>query len=181
MPEKIRFQFNQIIVQFICILSRDMYGLCVVKKFIGYTRNELIVKQIFNTIIKNFVSISSNQYGNYLIQYLLEKWWKTPEGVYLKKIIVSKFQILSGNHYSSYICRLFFKLCNNEEKKEFLSNINNIKTLKGGSQQTKMPMLNKFIFEEKDKKGKSDKKEIKEKEEIKGEIKEKNVNKKKDN
>ena len=158
-----------------------MYGLCVVKKFIGYTRNELIVKQIFNTIIKNFVSISSNQYGNYLIQYLLEKWWKTPEGVYLKKIIVSKFQILSGNHYSSYICRLFFKLCNNEEKKEFLSNINNIKTLKGGSQQTKMPMLNKFIFEEKDKKGKSDKKEIKEKEEIKGEIKEKNVNKKKDN
>ena len=178
-PEKIRFQFNQIIVQFICILSRDMYGLCVVKKFIGYTRNELIVKQIFNTIIKNFVSISSNQYGNYLIQYLLEKWWKTPEGVYLKKIIVSKFQILSGNHYSSYICRLFFKLCNNEEKKEFLSNINNIKTLKGGSQQTKMPMLNKFIFEEKDKKGKSDKKEIKEKEEIKGEIKEKNVNKKK--
>jgi len=187
-PEKIRIQFNQIFVQFICILSRDMYGLCAVKKFIGYTRNELIVKQIFNTIIKNFVSISSNQYGNYLIQYLLEKWWKTPEGVYLKKIIVSKFQILSGNHYSSYICRLFFKLCNNEEKKEFLSNLNNMKTLKGGSQQTKMPMLNKFIFDEKDKKEindkkeikeKNDKKEINEKKEIKGENKEKNVNKKK--
>ena len=184
-PEKTRFQFNQIFVQFICILSRDMYGLCAVKKFIGYTKNELIVKQVFNTIIKNFVSIASNQYGNYLIQYLLEKWWKTPEGVFLKKIIASKFQILSGNHYSSYICRLFFKLCSNEEKKEFLSNLNNYKTIKGGSQQTKMPNLNKFIFEEKDKKDKKDKKEKKEKKENKEskeeakEINEEHVNKKK--
>ena len=174
-PEKIRYQFNQIFVQFICILSRDMYGLCAVKKFIGYTKNELIVKQIFNTIIKNFVSISSNQFGNYLIQYLLEKWWKTAEGVFLKKIIVSKMQILSGNHYSSYICRLFFKLCTNEEKKEFLSNLNNIKAIKGGSQQTKMPGLNKFIYENKEKK---EKKENNEKKEIKGENKEKDVNKK---
>ena len=184
-PEKTRFQFNQIFVQFICILSRDMYGLCAVKKFIGYTKNELIVKQVFNTIIKNFVSIASNQYGNYLIQYLLEKWWKTPEGVYLKKIIASKFQILSGNHFSSYICRLFFKLCSNEEKKEFLSNLNNYKSIKGGSQQTKMPNLNKFIFEEKDKKDKKDKKEKKEKKENKEskeeakEINEEHVNKKK--
>ena len=47
-PEKTRVQFNLIFVQFICILSRDMYGLCAVKKFIGYTKNELIVKQVFN-------------------------------------------------------------------------------------------------------------------------------------
>ena len=187
-PEKIRVQFNLIFVQFICILSRDMYGLCAVKKFIGYTKNELIVKQVFNTIIKNFVSIASNQYGNYLIQYLLEKWWKTPEGVFLKKIIASKFQILSGNHYSSYICRLFFKLCSNEEKKEFLSNLNNYKTIKGGSQQTKMPGLNKFIFADKEKKDKKDKKDKKEKEkkekkenkETKEENKEKNINTKKE-
>ena len=106
-PEKMRLQFNQIFVQFIIILSRDMYGLCALKKFIGYTKNELIIKQIFHTIMNNFINISSNQYGNYLIQYLLEKWWKNPEGVYLKKLVVSKFQILSGNHYSSYICRLY--------------------------------------------------------------------------
>ena len=30
-PEKQRIQFNIIFVQFICILSRDMYGLCAVK------------------------------------------------------------------------------------------------------------------------------------------------------
>mgnify|MGYP006936017388 CR=1 FL=1 len=82
----------------------------------------------------------------------LKNFVQTPyfftEGVrgyfFLKKIIASKFQILSGNHYSSYICRLFFKLCSNEEKKEFLSTLNNYKTIKGGSQQTKMPGLNKF-------------------------------------
>lgn len=173
-PEKVRFQFNQIFVQFISMLSRDMYGLCVVKKFIGYTKNELIVKQLFNTIIKDFLSIATNQYGNYLIQYILEKWWKTPEGVFLKKLIASKFQILSGNHYSSYICRLFFKLCSNEEKKEFFSNYNNMKAFKGGSQQTKMPAINKFTFGDKEKKEK--KNENKEK---KGENKENNVKKEK--
>ena len=152
-PEKIRMEFNIIFVKFICILSRDMYGLCAVKKFIGYTKTESIVQQIFAAIMTNLVSISSNQYGNYLIQYLLEKWWKTSEGVYLKKLILAKFQILSGNHYSSYICRLFFKLCSNEEKKILFSGMNNYKSLgKGGSQQSKMPCLNKFYAEDKDKK-----------------------------
>ena len=160
-PEKVRIEFNNIFVKFISILARDMYGLCAIKKFIGYTKNELIVQQIFTSIVNNFVSISSNQYGNYLIQYLLEKWWKTPEGVYLKKLIASKFQILWCNHYSSYICRLFFKLCSNEEKKVFLSNLNNYKTLgKGGSQQSKMPLLNKFCFDDKEK-NKKEKKETK--------------------
>ena len=160
-PEKVRIEFNNIFVKFLSILARDMYGLCAIKKFIGYTKNELIVQQIFTSIVNNFVSISSNQYGNYLIQYLLEKWWKTPEGVYLKKLIASKFQILWCNHYSSYICRLFFKLCSNEEKKVFLSNLNNYKTLgKGGSQQSKMPLLNKFCFDDKEK-NKKEKKETK--------------------
>ena len=176
-PEKVRIEFNIIFVKFIIILSRDMYGLCVVKKFIGYTKNELIVQQIFAAIMTNLVSISSNQYGNYLIQYLLEKWWKTSQGAYLKKLIASKFQILSGNHYSSYICRLFFKLCSNEEKKIYLSNLNNYKTLgKGGSQQTKMPVLNKIGLEDKEKKEKNLDKHV-----SKNDNKTNTINKKKDN
>ena len=88
-PEQLRTEFNSIFVKLICILSRDMYGVCTVKKFIGYTKNDLMVKQILNTLMTNFVNISSNQYGNYLIQYILEKWWKTQEGVFLKKLITS--------------------------------------------------------------------------------------------
>ena len=129
-PEKIRKDFNLIIVKLFCILSRDMYGVCTAKKFIYYTKDELILKEILNSLIINFINISSNQYGNYLIQYLLEKWWKTKEGVYLKKLIISKFQVLMKNHYSAYICDLFIKLCNNEEKKALFSFFNNCKDVK---------------------------------------------------
>ena len=154
-PEQIRADFNSIFVKLICILSRDMYGVCTVKKFIGYTKNELIVKQILNTILTNFVNIASNQYGNYLMQYILEKWWKTPEGVFLKKLIISKFQILCSNHYSCYLCDLFLKLCTNEEKMILLSSYNNYKTvIKNNNLKNKIPLrLNKAIFETKDKNG----------------------------
>ena len=127
-PERFRMDFNVIFVKFVSILSRDMYGVCTVKKFIGYTQNELIVKQILNSILSNFVNISENQYGNYLIQYLLEKWWKTAEGVYLKKLIISKFKTLASNHYSSFVCDLFLKLSSTEEKNNFINSINDYKT-----------------------------------------------------
>ena len=144
-PERFRMDFNLMFVKFVCILSRDMYGVCTVKKFIGYTRNELIVKQILNSILTNFVNISGNKYGNYLIQYLLEKWWKTPEGVYLKKIITSKFQVLASNHYSSYICDLFLKLCNTEEKRNLVSSLNNYKTIGKINFKSRIPLyLNKI-------------------------------------
>jgi hypothetical protein len=116
-PEKFRMKFNIIFVNFVLTLSKDVYGVFTVKKFIGYTQNELIRKQLLNSIFNNILNISSNQYGNYLIQYLLEKWWKSTEGVYLKKLIFSKFLVLASNYYSSFICDLFYKLCNDEEKK----------------------------------------------------------------
>ena len=129
-PEKFRMDFNFIFVKFVSILSRDMYGVCTVKKFIGYTQNELIVKQILNSILSNFVDISGSQYGNYLIQYLLEKWWKTEEGVYLKKLIISKFQTLASNHYSSFVCDLFLKLSSTEEKRNFINSFKDYKTVR---------------------------------------------------
>jgi hypothetical protein len=144
-PEKFRMDFNLMFVKFVCILSRDMYGVCTVKKFVGYTKNELIVKQILNSILTNFINISENKYGNYLIQYLLEKWWKTGEGVYLKKIITSKFQVLASNHYSSYICDLFLKLCSTEEKRNLVASLNNYKTIGKINFKARIPLyLNKI-------------------------------------
>ena len=152
-------EFNLMFVKFVCILSRDMYGVCTVKKFIGYTKNELIVKQTLNSILTNFVNISGNQYGNYLIQYLLEKWWKTEEGVYLKKLITSKFQTLASNHYSSYICDLYLKLCNTEEKKHLLSSLNKYKTIdKNNNPKNKIPLyLNRISTDLNNKKNAKDK------------------------
>ena len=152
-PENLRKDFNSLFVQLICILSRDMYGVCTVKKFIGCTKNELIMKPILNSILTNFVNISGNQYGNYLIQYLLEKWWNTEEGTFLKKIIVSKFPTLANNHYSSYICDLFLKLCNNEEKKSLLSTLNNYMYIKKNNKfKNRIPLyLNNIISDLKSK------------------------------
>ena len=128
-PERYRMEFNFMFIKYLSILSMDMYGICTTKKFIGYTKNELLVKQILNIILTNFVNISGNQYGNYLIQYLLEYWWKTNEGVFLKKMCISKFHILAANHFSSYICDLFIKLSNMEEKKLLLSTLIKDKTI----------------------------------------------------
>ena len=126
-PEKFRMVFNLMFVKFVLVLSRDMYGVCAVKKFIAYTKNEVILKQFLNLVLTNFINISGNKYGNYLIQYLLEKWWKKEEGISLKNIIISKFPILAENRYSSYVCSLFIKLCNDEEKKQLLVSLNKYK------------------------------------------------------
>ena len=67
--------------------------------------------------MNNFVNISENQYGNYLIQYILEYWWNIKEGLFLKQICISKFLIVDGNHFSSYIYDLFIKLSIHKEKK----------------------------------------------------------------
>ena len=160
-PEKFRMDFNFIFVKFVCILSRDMYGVCTVKKFIGYTQNELIVKQILNSILSNFVDISGSQYGNYLIQYLLEKWWKTEEGVYLKKLIISKFQTLASNHYSSFVCDLFLKLSSTEEKRNLINSFKDYKTVRNIKQnKDKIPFyLNKITNDLDGNKGKNDKNE----------------------
>lgn len=122
-PERYRMKFNLLFLKFLNVLSMDMFGVCTVKKFIGYTKNELLVKQVLNIILNNFVNISENQYGNYLIQYILEHWWNTQEGLFLKQMCVSKFHILAGNHYSSYICDLFIKLSNLKEKKLLMNSL----------------------------------------------------------
>ena len=145
-PEKFRMVFNLMFVKFVCILSRDMYGVCAVKKFIAYTKNEVILNQFLNLVLTNFINISGNKFGNYLIQYLLEKWWKKEEGISLKNIIISKFPILAENRYSSYVCSLFIKLCNDEEKKQLLFSLNKYKNKKININNIK-PMILMYINE----------------------------------
>ena len=143
-PEKFRMVFNLMFVKFVCIMSRDMYGVCAVKKFIAYTKNEVILKQFLNLVQTNFINISGNKYGNYLVQYLLEKWWKKEEGTILKNIIISKFPILAENRYSSYVCSLFIKLCNNEEKKQLLFSLNKFKSKNSNSNSTILVYINEI-------------------------------------
>ena len=128
-PEKKRMEFNLMFVKFICILAMDMYGVCTAIKFINYTKHEIIEKQLLNIILTNFVNIAENQYGNYLIQNIMERWWNTTKGIFLKKICMEKFHKLARNHYSSYVCDIFLKLSNLQDKKILMSMLINGKTI----------------------------------------------------
>ena len=123
-PESIRTDFNLIFINSSCFLSRHTYGVSVVKKFIANTRNEYIVYKFLYLIMTNFVNISDNKYGNYLIQYLLEKWWNKREGQILKYCIVSKFNDLNKKKYSVYVCDLYLKLCSEKEKELLIASSN---------------------------------------------------------
>ena len=112
-PEEIRKHFNEMFVKLICVLSRDAFGVLTVIKFINFTKEETLIKQFLNSIMTNFINISENPYGNYLIQNLLKIWWNKKEGNFLKIIIISKFQTLSRNEYASHICKTFIELNNN--------------------------------------------------------------------
>ena len=49
----------------------------------------------------------------------MKKWWNNKKGETLKKLICSKYHILSRNNYSYYICDLYIKLIKSNEEKEY--------------------------------------------------------------
>ena len=116
-PEDVRIKFNTILVKFVSLLARDTYGSFVLQKFISYTKSEEIQKEILDSILNDFIKISTNKNGNFLIQNLLIKWWRNKKGENIKKMIKSKYQILCNNIYSVHICKLYDKLKNSEENK----------------------------------------------------------------
>ena len=112
-PETIRAQFDLMFVKLICTFSRNKFGVYAVEKFIRYSKSDIIKKEIFDGIMANFIDLAKNQYGNYVIQFILNRWWKKNEGILIKKEIKSKFNILMQNQYSFYICKLYINLIKN--------------------------------------------------------------------
>ena len=109
-PEEFRTDFNILFTKCIYIFSKHEIGVFAAKYFICNTKNNIIKNQILIIIWTNFIDISQNQYGNYVIQLLLKLWWNKSQGNYLKKIINEKYQILIKNKHSLFICHLFNKL-----------------------------------------------------------------------
>ena len=122
-PERFRQDFNFIFASFIGFVSTQKFGIVAVKKFISCTKNEQIMGQMVSMIKNNFMNLARDKYGNYLIQYLLEKWSHFPEGEEIKQLIAQNFKILSQIKYSSFICDFFIKIMNEDEKIEFIKNL----------------------------------------------------------
>ena len=119
-PDKYREEFNFIFSSFISFISKKKYGIVTVKKFISGTRSDLVTEQVMKFVEGNFMSLAEDQYANYLIQFLLEKWNNTSEGNEIKKLVRANFLKLCEKKYSSFICELYIKIISPEEQKELL-------------------------------------------------------------
>ena len=123
-PEKYRMNFNSLFIKIICFICTKKFGVCNAKKFVACTKNEEILRKLIDLIKDNFVNISSNDYGNYLIQYIVERWWNTSGGDEIKEQITDNIQILAKNKYSAFIIDLFLKLASKEDKMLLITKIN---------------------------------------------------------
>ena len=123
-PDRYREEFNFIFSSFIGFTSRKKYGIVTVKKFISGTRSDLVTEQIMKFVEENFMNLAEDQYANYLIQFLLEKWNNTPEGNEIKKLVRANFEKMCEKKYSSFICELYItKIISPEEKKELINSL----------------------------------------------------------
>ena len=62
--------------------------------------NELVTQNIMNIIRNKFMDLAKDQYGNYLIQYVLEKWAIFKEGQEIKNLVEKNFDVLCKIKYS---------------------------------------------------------------------------------
>ena len=120
-PEKFRLEFNNLFLKIFYPLIFDMYGICTIKKFIYKTENEEIFNKFMQIIFINFLEISQNKYGNYLIQFLLENYKNNSHIDNLKNLILKHFYDLSINQYSSHICDLYINDLEPYKKKLLLN------------------------------------------------------------
>ena len=144
---KLRNDFNFIFASFIDLISKEKFGIVVIKKFIEKTKDENIISLIMNFIRKNFIDIAVNQYANYLIQFLLEEWSNTPEGNEIKEIVFENFQEMCKKKYSSFICELFIKIISTEEKMNLIKTLDLDYLLKSNNRHVIKIMTALGIFE----------------------------------
>ena len=146
-PDRYREEFNFIFSSFIGFISRKKYGIVAVKKFILETKSEAITNQIMKLIHENFMDLAVDQYANYLIQFLLEKWNNTPEGNTIKRLVFDNFVKMSQKNYSSFICELYIKIISPEEKNEIINSmLKNIQTIKYNKNSIKIMKLLGIIY-----------------------------------
>ena len=124
--ENYRYKINEIILKNLYELCIDMYGVCVVKKFINNTNNQIYCNILIKNIFINFYKIAKNNYGNYAIQNLIDKFYKNENFMnYLLNLIfynnINNFLDISINRFGSHIVEYFIsKLGKSKKKKIFL-------------------------------------------------------------
>ena len=97
-----RIELNNIITKNILELSLESISIYVLKKFIATTTIIGNKKKVIEIFSEYCIQISQNPFGNYAIQFVLEKWSIKDCGLLIKQI-TRKANILSCNKYSANI------------------------------------------------------------------------------
>ena len=119
-PEKFRTNFNLLFISSIPLISMKKYGVCNAKRFISCLKTDQLIEKTADIISQNFIQIATNNFGNFLIQFIFKKWNNTAQGMKIKQEVLRNFKILLENKYSFYICDLFLKNASNDEKIKIL-------------------------------------------------------------
>ena len=137
-PDFCRKDLNEIILQNFSKLCLDVNGICLVKNFIKNNSLENDKQRVKIIITNNFVLLAQSPFGNYAIQFLMEKS-KTFELNDIFKVLNENIFKLSIQQFSSNVV---------EKALEKMDDINREKTLE------KLFFQGKFVFLLKNKFGK---------------------------
>ena len=120
--ENYRNKINKIILKHFTELCYNMYGVCIIKKFINTCENEQILFSLFSLFIQNFVNISENQFGNYAIQIFIEKIANNEKlfSVF-EQTITFNFIRLSINRFGSRVIECFIEKLNRRKKMQLFN------------------------------------------------------------
>ena len=122
-PEDIRINFNLYLLKVVHLLSVDVFGVCTVKQFAMYTKRENTIAQLLNVVYQHFYTIAKNQYGNYLIQFLLKIWWNRNEMFAFKILIERSFYELAIDEYASHVVTKYVRMLNYNEKQRMYTKL----------------------------------------------------------
>ena len=117
-PKNKREIINDLLIKNFKILVCDMYGVCILKKFIIFSKN--IFQKVIFCFFQDFEKICEDKYGNYFIQFILELYWDKKEIIWIKNSIIRNFLNFAINQYASHVCEAYINLCTLQEKKLLL-------------------------------------------------------------
>lgn len=115
-----REDLNKIILTNFKDLSLNANGICLIKKFISTNSKEENKNEIKRIIIENCLDITQDPFGNYAIQFILEKW-SLQDCEKIINIIIDNSVCLSKQKFSSNVVELVITKASEEQRKKLFN------------------------------------------------------------
>lgn len=108
-------------------IAMNKHGCCVIQKIIE--NNSSLFEPIIMNIIKNCTALITHQYGNYVVQYVLQLN-NQHYSIQIINRLVPNFAFLAKQKYSSTVIEKCFELCDNQSRRVLYQTIANPQMMK---------------------------------------------------